>query len=145
MVQDGLWFVRFGYSEHHLTNLQMAIPEKLWNCWHFWQLRISMHDSHSDLTKKSDTGQHLQFLRCFTCIFPKEHKWFAERWFCVINNIHPYLNQSHQQCCHHHHQYHQLPGLSERLWSSWWRAPWWSSCAPSTRLCPGSQSRAPIK
>ena len=30
----------------------MAILEKLWNCWHFWQLRTSKHDNHSDLTMK---------------------------------------------------------------------------------------------
>ena len=46
--------------------LQMAILEleKLGNCWHFWQLRNSKHDSHSDLTIKSDTGQHSQFCQC---------------------------------------------------------------------------------
>ena len=31
----------------------------------FWQLRTWIHDSLCDLTIKSDTGQHSQFLRCF--------------------------------------------------------------------------------
>ena len=42
--------------------IQMTMLEKLWNCWHYWQLRTSNHYNHSDLTIKSDTGQHLQFL-----------------------------------------------------------------------------------
>ena len=33
-------------------------------CWHFRKLRTSIHDNPRDLTIKSDTGQHSQFLRC---------------------------------------------------------------------------------
>ena len=32
----------------------------------FWQLRTWIHDYLCDLTIKSDTGQHSQFLRCFS-------------------------------------------------------------------------------
>ena len=39
--------------------------ELVWNCWHFRQLRTWIHDNRCDLTIKSDTGQHLQLLRCF--------------------------------------------------------------------------------
>ena len=43
---------------------QMTTLENLGNCWHFWQLRTSKHYNHSDLTIKSDTGQHSHFLPC---------------------------------------------------------------------------------
>ena len=33
---------------------------------HFWQLRTWIHDNRCYLTIKSDTGQHSQFLRCFS-------------------------------------------------------------------------------
>ena len=42
-------------------------PRILWHLRHwlqFWQLRTWIHDHLCDLTIKSDTGQHLQFLRC---------------------------------------------------------------------------------
>ena len=41
--------------------------ELLWKCWHFWQLII--WNNENDLTIKSDSGQHLQFLRCFGNLF----------------------------------------------------------------------------
>ena len=58
------------FREH----LQMTILEKLWKCWHFWQLRTSNHYNHSDLTIKSDTGQHSQLLRCLYIKWPKRVK-----------------------------------------------------------------------
>ena len=33
--------------------------------WNFRQLRTWIHTNHCDLTIKSDTGRHSQFLRCF--------------------------------------------------------------------------------
>ena len=39
--------------------------ELVWNCWHFRQLRTWIHENYCNLTIKSDTEQHLQFLRCF--------------------------------------------------------------------------------
>ena len=39
--------------------------ELLWKCQHFRQSGTSIHDSHDDMTIKSDTWQHLQFLQCF--------------------------------------------------------------------------------
>ena len=44
-------------------------PSDLWHLRHrlqFWQLRTWIHDNLCYLTIKSDTGQHSQFLRCFT-------------------------------------------------------------------------------
>ena len=38
----------------------------VWNCLHFRQSRTWLQDNHCDLTIKSDTGQHSQFLRCFS-------------------------------------------------------------------------------
>ena len=36
----------------------------------FWQLKTWLHGNLCDLTIKSDTGQHLQFLRCLELYFP---------------------------------------------------------------------------
>ena len=44
-------------------------PVDLWHLRHrlqFWQLKTWIHDNHFYLTIKSDTGQHSQFLRCFS-------------------------------------------------------------------------------
>ena len=46
----------------------------VWNCLHFRQLRTWLQDNHCDLTIKSDTLQHSQFLRCF----------FFFSWFFVL-------------------------------------------------------------
>ena len=43
-------------------------PRDLWHLRHwqqFWQLRTWIHDNLCYLTINCDTGQHLQFLRCF--------------------------------------------------------------------------------
>ena len=43
-------------------------PGDLWPLRHWfqvWKLRAWLHDNLCYLTLKSDTGQHLQFLRCF--------------------------------------------------------------------------------
>ena len=39
--------------------------------WNFRQLRTRIHDNHCDLTIRSHTGQHSQFLRCFNKILHK--------------------------------------------------------------------------
>ena len=39
-----------------------------------WQLRTWIHDNHCDLTMKSDTGQHLQFLWCLKSFY--YYIWF---------------------------------------------------------------------
>ena len=39
--------------------------------WNFRQLRTRIHDNHCDLTIRSHTGQHSQFLRCFNKISHK--------------------------------------------------------------------------
>ena len=41
---------------------------------HFRQLRTSNHDNHSDLTIRSETVQHSQFLQCFVSLFGIEVK-----------------------------------------------------------------------
>ena len=37
----------------------------VWCCWDLRQLRTWIHHNHCDLTIKSGTGQHSQYLRCF--------------------------------------------------------------------------------
>ena len=56
----------------HFDNFDNLLPfEDAWDLWHlrhwlqFWQLRTWIHDNLCDLTIKSDTGQHSQFLQCF--------------------------------------------------------------------------------
>ena len=39
----------------------------------FWQLRNWINDDVCSLTNKSETGQHSQFLRCFSLLTPKFH------------------------------------------------------------------------
>ena len=44
-------------------------PRDLWHLRHwlqFWQLRTWIYDNLCDLTINCDTGQHSQFLRCFS-------------------------------------------------------------------------------
>ena len=48
----------------------------VWNCWHFRPLRTWIDDNHCDLTIKSDTGQHSQFLWWFQDGFPNLKTWF---------------------------------------------------------------------
>ena len=60
----------------------------LWHLRHwlqFWQLRTWIHDNLFDLTINCDTGQHLQFLRCF---FPEIFisASFKSCWRCRFNN-----------------------------------------------------------
>ena len=57
-----------------MTTHDMAC-ELVRNCWHFTQLRTWIHYNNCDLTIKSDTGQHLQFLRCF---LKKKISWNSE-------------------------------------------------------------------
>ena len=66
------FFGNFLYIHNFLTILDNFYndngnPRGFWPLRHwlqFWQLRTWIHDSLCDLTIKSDTGQHLQFLRC---------------------------------------------------------------------------------
>ena len=44
----------------------------------FWQLRTWIHDNLCDLTIKSNTGQHLQFLRCILACMP---------WYMILYNV----------------------------------------------------------
>ena len=46
-----------------MTKHDMAC-ELVLNCWPFRQLSTWLHDNHCDLTIKSHTGQHSQFLQC---------------------------------------------------------------------------------
>ena len=62
-----------GTKTKTMTNTLIApsksIPSDLWHLrhWlHFWQLRTWILDNLCYLTIKSDTGQHSQFLRCFS-------------------------------------------------------------------------------
>ena len=53
-------------------------PRDLWHLRHwlqFWQLRTWIHDNLCDLTINCDTGQHLQFLRCFSPTFGRNQYW----------------------------------------------------------------------
>ena len=56
-------------------NIRQAIywSKTFWQCLTFEnvdiQLRTSMKDNHNDLTIKSDSGQHSQFLRCFSAYY----------------------------------------------------------------------------
>ena len=71
-----------------LTIATQDNPADLWQLRHwlqFLQLRIWIHDNLCYLTIKSDTGQHSQFLRCFThgvmnvrCIFPDFQNNFSD-------------------------------------------------------------------
>ena len=54
------------FSLPHLKFVN-GTPRDFWPLRHwleFWQLRTWIHDNLCDLTIKSDTGQHSQFLRC---------------------------------------------------------------------------------
>ena len=51
-----------------MTKHDMAC-ELVLNCWPFRQLSTWLHDNHCDLTIKSHTGQHSQFLKCLFCTF----------------------------------------------------------------------------
>ena len=65
----GLLWDFFGTSLELLWNLTyLTYYRDFWQLRHwllFWQLRTWILDSLCFLTIKSDTGQHLQFLRCF--------------------------------------------------------------------------------
>ena len=64
--------------EDTIVHLKRAIIQKLWNFWHFWQLRTSQHCNHSDPTIKSDTGQHSQFLQCLWISSNSLNSWGFE-------------------------------------------------------------------
>ena len=57
---------------HTLRAPSKSYPSDLWHLrhWlHFWQLRTWFLDNLCYLTIRSDTGQHLQFLRCLILLF----------------------------------------------------------------------------
>ena len=72
--------------------LTIAAHDNPGDLWHlrqwlqFWHLRTCIHDNFCYLTIKSDSGQHLQFLQCFSEDVPKwgpfssSHLWFSEYW-----------------------------------------------------------------
>ena len=56
----------------------------------FWQLRTWIHDNLCDLTIKSDTGQHSQFLQCFFllfAIFLLTCTYWVDRSSCLDNAV----------------------------------------------------------
>ena len=57
----------FYHCDNDNRNPGDLLPLRHWL--QFWQLRTWIHDNLCDLTIKSDTGQHLQFLRCFRLLY----------------------------------------------------------------------------
>ena len=102
----------------------MIIPDKLWNCWHLWQLRTTNYNQ-SNLTIKSDTGQ--QFLRCFSLIpqisAPKrkppssqlKHRWYGP-WSSFLEVIICTVCASNIRISSHYCQ-HELWRHLPRPWS----------------------------
>ena len=81
----------------------------------FWQLRTWIHDNLWDLTFKSDTGQHSQFLRCLSYCHDRLYVFLSAQ-VCSTKERHRELNcfgrtyllttirirwRSHTPCCSH--------------------------------------------
>ena len=70
-------------NENTNTETMTETWQGVWNCLHFRQSRTWLQDNHCDLTIKSETGQHSQFLRCFlnwspnSTIFVVKYKVFV--------------------------------------------------------------------
>lgn len=60
----------------------------------FWQLKSWIHDNLCYLEIKSDTGQHSQFLRCFTLFAPQRH----QNHLCLLLLLFPSQIQPVEVC-----------------------------------------------
>ena len=68
--EDMTWPKKIDKDKDILRTPAKSNPRDLWHLRHwlqFWQLRTWIHDNLCVLTINCDTGQHLQFLRCFAC------------------------------------------------------------------------------
>ena len=93
---DNLWqslttFIIFDNSDNCSPGND-SNNNNLWDLWplrnwlQFWQLRTWMHDNLCAIPIRSDTGQHLQFLRCFWAKMLKGNIVTTQNWQFGVNS-----------------------------------------------------------